>query len=872
MFPEVNWCQFPGTRNDDGGVERNSYIEFTATDDGNYFIAAAAYGIGTGTYRVSLDTVAEPPAQGDFDIVINYSGDPQYRALFERAAARWQEVIVGDVQDINHYSRGFIDDLVIDASITRIDGPGRVLGQAGPRDIRNADNIPLTGIMQFDVDDIGMMASKGILEDVILHEMGHVLGMIDLLWARAGLVNGANFIGENAVQQYRLITGDPSLNAVPIETHGGAGTAGSHWDEAVFGRELMTGYAENSPPMPLSAVTIGALDDYGYTVNYSAADPFTLSSLQVSSSPLASAEPLPLAVTSAGDATGFLLAEPPSGFTGIVHTFYADKPLHFEFNQIPKKLDGQITQADDTRVLFFESFTGNNFLVEVEGDFEKNAPSQVSDIKGTVNRIHFFENGVLRESFDYANAPLDAQEDLDNWYYTYLDSDNYIASVSSSAQEDTLLGGAGNDHLLGGLGDDLLHGGEGSDTLDGGEGFDTAVYDVAYADVQVSVDSGETYRVTDASGARDRLIGIEAIAFSDRTIILSDLNPQGDERTLVLADGQTRATITVAGATQGAGGIVSVASQASPPDVPVNLQMTTGLIELRTELAPDSSTESISIQLDEALVDGFWMQDQRGDWVNLAHSIRHESGKTIIDFSVTDGGEFDTDNSTDGMITVLGALGDSARPELTMRDKVLALYIAYYDRAPDEAGLSFWLNAAQDGQSLYDISAGFANHRTFEQNYGGLSTRGIVEAMYLNVLKRPGETSGIDYWVNQVEENGLTIPEIFVNFTIGALQIDLESQYRSGALSAADYALAFERTKVFENLMISSEMFLDSFSDATNISASSGPVESDPAYLASVAVLEHVTADLNAVYDQRGLLMTLVGQPDAMEQIPGLLG
>jgi hypothetical protein len=38
----------------------------------------------------------------------------------------------------------------------------------------------------------------------------------------------------------------------------------------------MTGYAEASPPMPLSIITVGALADLGYLVNYSAADPFSL--------------------------------------------------------------------------------------------------------------------------------------------------------------------------------------------------------------------------------------------------------------------------------------------------------------------------------------------------------------------------------------------------------------------------------------------------------------------------------------------------------------------------------------------------------------------------------------------------------------------
>jgi hypothetical protein len=43
----------------------------------------------------------------------------------------------------------------------------------------------------------------------------------------------------------------------------------------VFGNELMTGFISGLPD-PLSTVTIGSLQDMGYTVNYSMADSYTL--------------------------------------------------------------------------------------------------------------------------------------------------------------------------------------------------------------------------------------------------------------------------------------------------------------------------------------------------------------------------------------------------------------------------------------------------------------------------------------------------------------------------------------------------------------------------------------------------------------------
>src|SRR5262245_11564710 len=70
---------------------------------------------------------------------------------------------------------------------------------------------------------------------------------------------------------------DRARHSTPLETTGGSGTAFVHWSEAVFDNELMTGFAESpGVSMPLSIVTIGGLQDLGYTVDYSAADPYRL--------------------------------------------------------------------------------------------------------------------------------------------------------------------------------------------------------------------------------------------------------------------------------------------------------------------------------------------------------------------------------------------------------------------------------------------------------------------------------------------------------------------------------------------------------------------------------------------------------------------
>ncbi|HEY0007450.1 MAG TPA: fibronectin type III domain-containing protein, partial [Tepidisphaeraceae bacterium] len=60
---------------------------------------------------------------------------------------------------------------------------------------------------------------------------------------------------------------------VPVEAGGGPGTALGHWRETDFDVEQMTGYAAAGGVfMPISRVSVGALEDMGYNVNYDAAD------------------------------------------------------------------------------------------------------------------------------------------------------------------------------------------------------------------------------------------------------------------------------------------------------------------------------------------------------------------------------------------------------------------------------------------------------------------------------------------------------------------------------------------------------------------------------------------------------------------------
>lgn len=240
-----------------------------------------------------------------FNIDVRFPGavSPERQAVFARAAQRIQGIITGDIPDIPSVSLdmtqctfpgetyvGPIDDVVIYAAIVAIDGPGNILGQAGPCWVRSpgVGGLPLIGIMRFDEADIANLETLGRLEDVILHEMFHVLGL-GTYWASLGLLQGASSLDvrytgplgrEGCVQ-----VGGSSICSLTVPVHSCTattdgqscqqGTVNSHWRETTFGNELMTGFV-SSGSNPLSAMTIGALEDLGYNVNRAPRDDYNI--------------------------------------------------------------------------------------------------------------------------------------------------------------------------------------------------------------------------------------------------------------------------------------------------------------------------------------------------------------------------------------------------------------------------------------------------------------------------------------------------------------------------------------------------------------------------------------------------------------------
>ena len=232
------------------------------------FVESGAFNLGTETYTATTMTTAQ-------------------KAAFTSAETYWESVLIGYQDPL---PAGF--SVSIQAAVVDIDGPGGILGAAGPDFIETLPGsfvYTFSGVMGFDVADVVNMELNGTFSEVILHEMAHVLGF-GTLWELNGLydelLNPGEYTGAAALAAYQDEFSQPGATFVPVELAGDAGTAHGHWDEVNSGagltgitdadgndmrNELMTGWL-NSPTF-VSRTTLASFEDLGYQVAYATAVP-----------------------------------------------------------------------------------------------------------------------------------------------------------------------------------------------------------------------------------------------------------------------------------------------------------------------------------------------------------------------------------------------------------------------------------------------------------------------------------------------------------------------------------------------------------------------------------------------------------------------
>ena len=265
-------------------------------------------------YDVAVWVLDPNESDTSFDIELRYLGTTPtaaQRQIIRAAADEWESIITSGlafslVRTSQWKCPGgpsafgdYIDDLRIDIRLERIDGVSGTLAKAGPC-VWWKGGLPFIGDVTLDTADLGRLATT-VLRRLVVHEMAHSLGFgTSVQWdgllrdsaeeylednPGATTLPDTHFVGSAAVSAFDELLDGATYDGkkVPVENDTaayGSGGLDGHWRETVFDNELMTASISISSSVrePRSKVTIAALADLGYSVDYTQAESYTLPS------------------------------------------------------------------------------------------------------------------------------------------------------------------------------------------------------------------------------------------------------------------------------------------------------------------------------------------------------------------------------------------------------------------------------------------------------------------------------------------------------------------------------------------------------------------------------------------------------------------
>lgn len=124
----------------------------------------------------------------------------------------------------------------------------------------------------------------------------------------------------------------------------------------------------------------------------------------------------------------------------------------------------------------------------------------------------------------------------------------------------------------------------------------------------------------------------------------------------------------------------------------------------------------------------------------------------------------DVEREANDVINAVDA--DGGTPSTTSpAAQVTRLYDTVLDRAPDDAGLTFWTNALRAGTGLDDLAEVFVASPEFRDRYGDVDQNGFVGLLYRNVLDREADAAGQAFWTDALASGRLDRDDVVLAFS-----------------------------------------------------------------------------------------------------------
>lgn len=119
-------------------------------------------------------------------------------------------------------------------------------------------------------------------------------------------------------------------------------------------------------------------------------------------------------------------------------------------------------------------------------------------------------------------------------------------------------------------------------------------------------------------------------------------------------------------------------------------------------------------------------------------------------------------------IALAGTLKNQGYQPMDSADLVYRLYAAAYARTPDEGGFVYWADRVLDGDvDAATLAQQFRLAPEFTERYGSsLTDREYADKLYSNVLLRPSDLEGLNFWTEHLTTGYFTRDQLMAAFAV----------------------------------------------------------------------------------------------------------
>ncbi|SPJ25488.1 DUF4214 domain-containing protein [Palleronia abyssalis] len=187
--------------------------------------------------------------------------------------------------------------------------------------------------------------------------------------------------------------------------------------------------------------------------------------------------------------------------------------------------------------------------------------------------------------------------------------------------------------------------------------------------------------------------------------------------------------------------------------------------------------------------------------------------------------------------------------ELNPQEAITALYVGYFDRAPDPAGLEYWSGRLNAGMSLAEIALSFSVQPEATSEYPYLAVPNVanstsfLQSIYQNLFNRDvdADDEGLQYWSNELMSNPDDLGQIILSIINGA-----QNEDRDVVLNKIDVGVDFAQTLAGLGIVV--------FDEDTNEQANAlaetifdGVTDDEDTVAAAMEQIDDFAADPNSV-------------------------